>query len=113
MAATAKWEADRCSKHYGYRLKGKAGSKRPGPMTSVKSLVLQTEERACPDWSVPKAVWTPRGRQLMVVQRRSITDAGASLPPLQPMERPADDAAEDVGKGHRLESEQMPTCADF
>ena len=33
----AKWEAAKCSKHYGYRLKGKAGSKRPVPTTSVKS----------------------------------------------------------------------------
>jgi len=37
-AAKAKWEADKCSKHFSYRLKGKAGTKRPTPMTSVKSL---------------------------------------------------------------------------
>jgi len=37
-AAKAKWEADRCSKHFRYRLKGKAGTKRPLLMTSVKSL---------------------------------------------------------------------------
>jgi len=36
-AAKAQWEADRCGKHFGYRLKGKAGSKRPTPMNSVKS----------------------------------------------------------------------------
>jgi len=40
-AAKAKWEADRCTKHYGYRLKGKAGSKRPVPMTSLKSLAAR------------------------------------------------------------------------
>ena len=40
-AAKAKWEADKCSKHYGYRLKGKAGSKRSVPMTSVKSLATR------------------------------------------------------------------------
>jgi len=28
------------------------------------------------------------------------------------MESPADDTLEDSGKGHRLESGQMPTCAD-
>ena len=50
---------------------------------------------------------------MLVVQKGSSTDAGASLPPLQPMERPADDTLEDSGKGHRLESAQMPTCADF
>jgi len=41
MAAKAQWEADRCSKHYGYRLKGKAGSKRPIPMNSGKSLAAR------------------------------------------------------------------------
>jgi len=35
---------------------------------------------------------------MLVVQRQSSTDAGASLPPLQPMERPAEDALEDSGK---------------
>jgi hypothetical protein len=40
-AAKAKWEADNCTKHYGYRLKGKAGSKRPVPMTSVKPLAAR------------------------------------------------------------------------
>jgi len=40
-AAKAKWEADKCSKHFGYRLKGKVGAKRPIPMTSVKSLAAR------------------------------------------------------------------------
>ena len=35
-AAKARWEADRCGKHFSYRLKGKAGTKRPIPMTSMK-----------------------------------------------------------------------------
>ena len=35
------WEADKRSKHYSYRLKGKAGSKRSVPMTSVKSLAAR------------------------------------------------------------------------
>jgi hypothetical protein len=39
--AKAKWEADKCSKHHGYRLKGKAGSKRPIPMNSVKPLAAR------------------------------------------------------------------------
>jgi len=50
---------------------------------------------------------------MLVVQWQSSTAAGASLPPLQLMERPAQDALEDGGKGHRLETGQMPTCADF
>jgi len=37
-AAKAEWEADKCSKHFSYRLKGKAGTKRPIPMTSIKPL---------------------------------------------------------------------------
>jgi len=37
-AAKAKWDADNCGQHSCYRLKGKAGTKRPIPMTTVKSL---------------------------------------------------------------------------
>jgi len=37
-AAKSEWEANKCSKHFSYRLKGKAGTKRPIPMTSVKVL---------------------------------------------------------------------------
>jgi len=40
-AAKAEWEADKCSKHHGYRLKGKAGSKKPIPMNSVKPLTAR------------------------------------------------------------------------
>jgi len=40
-AAKAKWEADKSTEHYGYRLKGKAGSRRPVPMTSVKPLAAR------------------------------------------------------------------------
>jgi len=40
-AAKAQWEADKCSKHHGYRLKGKAGSKRPIPMNSAKPLAAR------------------------------------------------------------------------
>jgi len=36
--AKAEWEADKCSKYFGYRLKGKTGVKRSIPMTSSKSL---------------------------------------------------------------------------
>jgi len=39
--AKAKWEAAKCSKHFGYRLKSKAGAKRSIPMTSVKSLATR------------------------------------------------------------------------
>ena len=37
-AAKARWEAVKRSKHFSYRLKGQTGTKRPVPMTSVKSL---------------------------------------------------------------------------
>jgi len=40
-AANEQWDVDRCSKHFGYRLKGKAGAKRSIPMTSVKSLAAR------------------------------------------------------------------------
>jgi hypothetical protein len=40
-AAKAQWEADKCSKHHGYRLKDIAGSKRPIPMNSAKPLAAR------------------------------------------------------------------------
>jgi hypothetical protein len=40
-AAKPEWEADKCSKHFSYRLNGKAGTKRPIPMRSVKSLAAR------------------------------------------------------------------------
>jgi hypothetical protein len=49
----AKWEADRCSKHFSYRVKGKAGTKRPIPMTSIKSLAATFHR--------PKARYAPTG----------------------------------------------------
>jgi ribonuclease HI len=45
--AKAQWEADKCSKHFGYRLKGKAGSKRPIPMASAKSLATRFHRLKC------------------------------------------------------------------
>ena len=35
-------------------------------------------------------------------------DAGASLPPLQQMDRPAENAVEEGGEGKGMESGQMP-----
>ena len=46
-AAKTKWEADKCSKHFSYRLKGKTGTKRPVPMTSVKSLATRFYRLKC------------------------------------------------------------------
>ena len=40
-AANAEWEADKCSKHFSYRRKGKAGTKRPILMKSVKPLAAR------------------------------------------------------------------------
>jgi hypothetical protein len=40
-AAKTQWEADKCSKHFSYKLKGKSGCKWPVPMTSVKSLTTR------------------------------------------------------------------------
>jgi hypothetical protein len=52
----------------------------------------------------------------MLVERRRMqagTDAGTSLPPLQPMERPAEDALERSGKSDGMESGQIPTRKGF
>jgi hypothetical protein len=46
---------------------------------------------------------------MLVVWRDSGPDAGAPLPPLQPVERPAESNLEGGGKGDWLESRQMPT----
>ena len=40
-AAKAQCEADRCSKHHGYRLKGKPGRKRTIPLNGAKSLTAR------------------------------------------------------------------------
>jgi hypothetical protein len=40
-AAMAKWEAYKSNRHFSYRLKGKTGTKRPVPMTSVTSLATR------------------------------------------------------------------------
>ncbi|KAF8241200.1 hypothetical protein K440DRAFT_494659, partial [Wilcoxina mikolae CBS 423.85] len=41
LAGKTQWETVKCSKHFSYRLKGKAGSKRPIPMTSMKPLATR------------------------------------------------------------------------
>jgi len=46
-AAKAQLDADKCSKHFGYRLKGKAGSNRPIPMASAKSLATRFYQLKC------------------------------------------------------------------
>jgi len=73
--------------------------------------VLPTKVRACTHWSLPKTVRPPRRRQMLVVRRDSGPDARAPLPPLQPVERPAESTREGGGKGDGLESGQMPTRA--
>jgi len=40
-AAKAQWEANKYSKHFSYRLNGRAGTKRPIPMTSIKPLAAR------------------------------------------------------------------------
>jgi hypothetical protein len=77
--------------------------------------VLQTKVRTCTHWSLPKTVWPPRGRQILVVRRRRQDgpDAGTPLPALQPVERPASGTMEGGGKRDWLEGGQMQTHADL
>ena len=80
------------------------------------SQVLPTEVWTCTSGHVPKTVRTPRRRQVLVVRRRKQDggpDAVTSLPPLQPMERPAENAQEEGGEGKGMESRQMPTRASL
>ena len=46
-AAKAKWEADQCSKHFSDRVKGRTGTKRPVPMTRLKSLATRFYRLKC------------------------------------------------------------------
>jgi hypothetical protein len=53
---------------------------------------------------------------MMVVRRQKQDggpDMGTSIPPLQPMERPAEDALERGGESDGMESGQMPTNASL
>jgi len=53
---------------------------------------------------------------MMVVRRRMQDggpDAGTPLPPLQPVERPAESTIEGGQQGDGLESGQVPTRADL
>ena len=66
--------------------------------------VLPTEFRAGAHWSLSNAVRPPRRRQMLVVWRDCGPAAEAPLPPLQQMERPAEDTVENSGTDNRLES---------
>jgi hypothetical protein len=84
-------------------------------MTSMKSLAARfyrLKSGHAPTGAYLKR-FEHREDDMLVVQRRSSTDTGAPLRPLHPMERPAESALEGGGKGHRMETVQMPTCADF
>jgi len=52
-AAKAEWEAEECSKHFGYIIKGKAGAQRSIPMRSAKSLAARFYK--------PQALHAPTG----------------------------------------------------
>lgn len=49
---------------------------------------------------------------MLAVQRGNIPPVGASLLPLQPVERISGSALERSGEGHKVDSGQMPTCVD-
>jgi len=48
---------------------------------------------------------------MLVVRKDGGPDAGTTLPPLQPVERPAERTLESSGEGHGMERRQMPTRA--
>jgi len=88
-AAKAQWEGDKCIKHFGYRLKGKAGNRRPIQMRSAKSLATRFYQLKC-GHAPTRALNT-----------------GASPPSLQPVKIPSAGALEEGGKGNGLESWPM------
>jgi len=75
--------------------------------------VLPTKVRARAHGGLHKTVRPPRSRQMLVVWRDSVPDAGAPLPPLQPVESPPETTKEGGEKGDGLESGQMPARADL
>jgi hypothetical protein len=67
--------------------------------------ILPTEIRTHGGRNIAKTVWTPRPLQMLVVGRRRQDggpDTGASLPPLQPIERPVEDALERGGESNGM-----------
>jgi len=50
---------------------------------------------------------------MLVVWMECVPDTGAPIPPLQQMEKPAEDTVKDSERGNRLESGQVPACADI
>ena len=48
---------------------------------------------------------------MLVVRREGGPDAGAPLPSLQPVKRPAESTLDSGGEGNGMESGQMPTRA--
>jgi hypothetical protein len=70
--------------------------------------ILPVKARACADrsadQSLPKVVWTPGGRQVLVVRGKGDPNTGACPFPLQPVEIPAAGALEEGGEGNGLES---------
>jgi hypothetical protein len=55
LAAKAMWVADKCSKHFCYRLKGKAGTKRSIQMPSINPLATRFYQLKA--WHVPSGVY--------------------------------------------------------
>jgi len=79
----------------------------------VGDKIVENEERACAGWNVPKAVWIPRGGQVLVVWKQNAAEACVSLPPLQPVERPTDSALEAGWNGPEMDRGQIPACANL
>ena len=57
-ASKAKWQADKCRKHFSHRLTGHMRTKRPVPMTRVKSLATRCYRLNC--GHAPTAVYLKR-----------------------------------------------------
>jgi len=68
----------------------------------ISGQVLPPKIRACTHWRIPKSIQSLRGRQVLVVSRNTGPDAAAPLPPLQPVERPAEHVLESSRTGQGL-----------
>jgi hypothetical protein len=85
-------------------------------MTSVKSLAARfyrLKSGHAPTGTYLKLFGHREYDKCWWLRKRNTADVGASLPPVQPVERPAVTALEGGGKGYCMESEQMQACANF
>jgi len=118
-AAKAQWKADKCCKHFSYRLMSKTGTKKPVLMTCVKSLATRFCRLKCShaDTGVNLKWFGHCQNDKCWVYgcgwRMADMTWETPLLRLQPVERQGTDTMAGGGKCDWLETGQMQTRADL